>query len=213
MQQTASSTAVHTQAPAHNQASGRLKNGVTAGVIARVYRQHQMRFARVKHVVAGIGIKANVKVQYLDYGQEEATVFGNIVQPVTRGWIEDMRDRFEEVKDTFEPSINGPASMQAEPGQRKLKNGITSDSLVRVYRDHQMRFARVLRIDRSALPTSTNVAIEYLDGDQEESHVMGRILQPVAGDWIRDLEARIDAVSKLLASERAMRTQARTQSA
>lgn len=205
--QTATSTTTHSESLTRNQASGRLKNGVAANSLARVYRQHQMRFARVKHVVAGVGIRANVSVQYLDFGQEEARVFGNVVQPVTRGWIEDMRDRFDEVRDIFQPSLNGRAAVQIDPGPRKLRNGITGGSLVRVYRDHQMRFARVRRIDRPALPTSRNVALEYLDGDKEEAKVMGHIVQPVTQDWIADLELRMDAISKLLAAEKARRTQ------
>ena len=180
---------------------GRLKNGVGSGSIARVYRQHQMRFALVSEVVTGFGIGPNVTVDYLDFDQETGQVFGSVVQPVTAGWIHDMRERFSEIKDIFEPSGNGPIAAR-EASTRKLKNGVTEGSLIRIYRDHQMRFGRVLRLAGVGLPSMPNVTVEYLDGDREKAKIFGNIIQPVTQDWVQDLEARMDAVSKLMASER-----------
>lgn len=188
--------------------SARLKNGVRAGSIVRVYREHRLRFAKVLHVISRPGIRANVTVQYLDFDQEEAKVFGNVVQPVTAGWIHDMKERFEDVRDVFNPSINGTVEAQTLQGPekpRRLKNGITSGSLVRVYQDHQMRFARVLAIYRLGLPTTPNVSLQYLDGDHEEDKVFGIRTEPVTQEWIQDLESRMDAISKLMAAKRAER--------
>jgi hypothetical protein len=186
---------------------GRLSNGVGEGSIARVYRQHQMRFARVSKVVTGFGIGPNVTVQYLDFEKETDQVFGSVVQPVTAGWIQDMKARFSEVKDIFEPAENGPVAAK-EASTRKLKNGVAEGSLVRIYRDHQMRFGRVLRLARVGLPSMPNVTVEYLDGDQEEAKIFGNVVQPVTQDWVQDLEARMDAISKLMASKRASQLKA-----
>lgn len=202
MQQVATQTQSGISRKAKRQ--GRLRNGVREGAVIRVYRQHQMRFGRAKEVITGFGIGPNVTVQYLDLGQEMGQVFGNVVQPVTSGWIHDMKDRFSDIQDIFEPAVNGPVAARQNDNLRKLRNGVTSGSLVRIYREHQMRFGRVLRVNRPMLPTSSNVAIEYLDGDREEDRVMGSIVQPVTKDWVQDLEARLDAVSKLMAAERAM---------
>lgn len=181
---------------------GRLKNGVGEGSVVRVYRQHQMRFARTTQVVTRPGIGPNVTVQYLDFDQEADQVFGGVVQPVTGGWIQDMRERFSDVKDIFEPTENGPIAAR-EASTRKLKNGVTEGSLIRIYRDHQMRFGRVLHLAGFGLPSIPNVTVEYLDGDKEEGKIFGHVVQPVTQDWIQDLESRMDAISKLMASERA----------
>jgi hypothetical protein len=186
---------------------GRLRNGVGPGSIARVYRQHQMRFARVTEVVTGFGIGPNVTVKYLDFDQETGQVFGSVVQPVTAGWIHDMKERFAAIKDIFEPSENGPVAARAA-STRQLRNGVTEGSLIRIYRDHHMRFGRVLQLARVSLPSMPNVTVEYLDGDREEAKIFGNVVQPVTQDWVQDLEARMDAISKLMASERAIQLNA-----
>ncbi|NEQ29540.1 MAG: hypothetical protein F6K04_00855 [Leptolyngbya sp. SIO4C5] len=194
------------------QKSGRLKNGVRAGSFVRIYREHEMRFARVLHVVSRPGIGPNVTVQYLDEleGGNQEKVFGNIVQPVTRGWLEDMKDRFEDIKDIFEPSVNGPISAQAEPAQNsgKLRNGVIVDSLVRVYENHQMRFARVKRVAKIPVPARANVMLQYLDGDREEDKVFGSIVQPITQGWVENLKSRLAELESQFQAHKATQAKA-----
>lgn len=192
--------------------SGRLKNGIGAGSYVRVYRKHEMRFARVSHVISRVGVGANVTLQYLDYDQEEAKVYGSVIQPVTRGWIVDMKDRFGYVKKLFEPSINGPYRAQEEPGARKLASGATQGSLIRIYRDYHLRFGRLLSIDKVGIPSMPNVRIEYIDGPDDENgedKVFGNIVQPFTQAWVEDMESRLEAISKLMVAERAMELNAK----
>ena len=183
---------------AWNRADNRLANGVGSGSLARIYRQHQLRFARVLEVDTSLGLTPNVKVQYLDWAEEDAQVYGSQVQPLTRGWIEDMKDRFDDIASMFD----------SEPGQpiikntpAKLKNGATAGSLVRIYKNHSLRFARVLAVKQS-FPTQPNVEIQYFDNDRERARVFGSVVVPVDAGWVDALRQRLAIAETHLVARR-----------
>jgi len=184
----------------------RLANGVGVGSLARIYKNnHQLRFAHVLEVNTKIGfnkeslgLKPNVRIQYLDGAQEQVEIFGNIVLPLTRGWIEDMKDRFEDIKTIFDEDPGQPVEKKSPA---KLRNGVTAGSLVRIYKHHALRFARVKQVMQS-FPTQPNVHLTYLDGDREFAKVFGSVVEPVSADWVLALQKRLNQAEIELRSRR-----------
>lgn len=183
----------------------RLANGVGAGSLARIYRENELRFAQVLEVdtkmgfnKSSLGLKPNVRIQYLDGAQEQVEVYGNIVLPLTRGWIEDMKDRFEDIKMMFHEEPGQPVEKKSPA---KLRNGVTAGSLVRVYKHHALRFARVKQVLQS-FPTQPNVALTYLDGDREFAKVFGSVIRPVSAEWVEALQNRLTQAEAELRARR-----------
>jgi hypothetical protein len=177
-----------------------LKNGVRPGTLARVYlpESHELRFVHV--VSLGQGLNINATVQYLDGAQEPDQVLGMYVHPLTRGWLEDMKDRLEAIQDIFEPG-----DTTRSPVSRQLANGVRAGSLIRVYSNHSLRFARVTKIlgvFETALILRPNVVLQYLDDDREEDEVFGSKVQPISQAWVDDFQQRLQQADAELTTRR-----------
>lgn len=79
----------------------------------------------------------------------------------------------------------------------QLRNGATAGQLVRVYREHQMRFAWAAEVN-AGFGFGPNVLVHYLDGDQEQERVYGNVVQPVDAAWLADMKARLKALETAL---------------
>lgn len=193
------------QTPARSQSRPsprqRLRNGAAEGALVRVYREHQMRFARAVEVNSGIGFGPNVLVHYLDGDQEQEKLYGNIVQPVDARWLETLKFRIV----GLERELSSQAMSESVKGQRvnprhRLKSGVKAGALVRIYREHHVRFGTATHID-SGPGLGPNVTVVYLDsepGDVLGAKVYGNVVQPVDAPWLDNMKARVRELEQAL---------------
>jgi hypothetical protein len=79
----------------------------------------------------------------------------------------------------------------------RLRNGAAAGQLVRVYREHQMRFAWAAEVN-TGLGFGPNVLVHYLDGNQEQERVYGNVVQPVDETWLSEMKARLKGLEDAL---------------
>jgi hypothetical protein len=184
-----------------NARSKQLKNGATEGALVRVYQDHQMRFAWAIEVDSGIGFGPNVLVHYLDEEEEQEKLYGNIIQPVHAAWLQTLKTRMA----GLESELSNQVSQESAKGKRinprkRLKCGVKEGVLVRIYREHHIRFGYATTID-SGLGLGPNVTVRYLDtepGDALGSKVYGNIVQPVNVAWLENMKIRVQQLEHAL---------------
>jgi len=198
------------QTPARSQSQPsprqRLRNGAAEGALVRVYREHQMRFARAVEVNSGIGFGPNVLVHYLDGDQEQEKLYGNIIQPVDATWLQTMKTRMAGLEREFSTQATAePVKGQRVNPRRRLKCGVREGALVRIYREHHIRFGIANQIDAGP-GLGPNVTIAYLDtepGDALGTKVYGNVVQPVNAPWLENMKARVRELEQALEAEQA----------
>lgn len=184
-----------------NARSKQLNNGATEGALVRVYQNYQMRFAWAVEVDSGIGFGPNVLVHYLDGEQEQEKLYGNIIQPVHAAWLQTMKTRMA----GLESELSNQVSQEPDRGrrinpQKRLKYGVKEGSLVRIYREHHIRFGYATTID-PGWGLGPNVTVRYLDtepGDVLGSKVYGNIVQPVDAAWLETMKIRVQQLEQAL---------------
>jgi hypothetical protein len=194
-------TSTHGRSLARNARSKQLKNGATEGELVRVYQDHQMRFAWAVEVDSGIGFGPNVLVQYLDDEQDQEKLYGNIIQPVHATWLQTLKTRMA----GLESELSNQTSQESAKGkrvtpQKRLKCGVKEGVLVRIYREHHIRFGYATAID-SGLGLGPNVTVRYLDsepGDVLGAKVYGNIVQPVNATWLENMKTRVQQLEQAL---------------
>lgn len=165
-----------------------------------------MRFARAVEVNSGIGFGPNVLVHYLDGDQEQEKLYGNIIQPVDATWLQTMKTRMAGLEREFSTqATNEPVKGQRVNPRRRLKCGVREGALVRIYREHHIRFGIATQIDAGP-GLGPNVTIAYLDtepGDALGTKVYGNVVQPVNAPWLENMKARVRELEQALEAEQA----------